>query len=134
MKEEMRSEHSGQVAKGRTKRLTLNKGVSSMKSQEVKVKEVRKIEKETYQNKVNFNRLRDEVSARGQGVRKEDGLENYRIFGRWYEEIEEEKWLLVVNVRTKVLVEQKQIVRFCKLKLNRNQITNSQSTMIWQVN
>jgi hypothetical protein len=82
MKEEMKSEHNGKVPKMRTKRLTLNKGVSSMKGQEVKVKEVRKIEKETYQNKVKFNRLRDEeVSARGQG-RKEEGLESYRIFGR----------------------------------------------------
>ncbi len=44
------------------------------------MKELRKIEKETYQNKVKFNRLRDEeVSARG---RKEEGLESYRIFGR----------------------------------------------------
>jgi hypothetical protein len=79
----MKSEHNGQVPKMRTKRLTLSKGVSSMKSHEVKVKEVRQIEKETYQNKVKFNRLRDEeVSARGQGVRKEEGLESYRIFGR----------------------------------------------------
>ncbi len=79
----MKSEHNVQVTKARTKRLTLNKGLSSMKSREVKVKEVRKIEKETYQNKVNFNRLREqEVSARGQGVRKEEGMESYKILGR----------------------------------------------------